>query len=187
MLVEMVGRLYNENPESRSFVESYFLVDESEVSEISDPGYSSDTEETDVSKPKSSQDGAEQAAEAPLESPASSTPTADFSRKKHRYAQCAICRSRYDVSENNKSACNYHDGKIHHKQLYWGLFCRPGRHIASKANFERHPKGFYWLCCQKSGDQPGCRTGPHVDIRERGSQKPRQLIGCCRLPKVMEI
>ncbi|KAK8196200.1 hypothetical protein BKA81DRAFT_409149 [Phyllosticta paracitricarpa] len=135
----MVAHMYSEHPETRSYVEPLFLVDNSEVPKIRevDPEYSSG-EETDE------EDSKPEATTPPRETPADATSSKipDLSRKTHRFTTCYTCRKEYDVTENNLKACDFHIGQIDYLKLYWGRYCRPEKHITTEENFERRPAGF---------------------------------------------
>ncbi|KAK7624451.1 hypothetical protein IWX50DRAFT_689549 [Phyllosticta citricarpa] len=106
-LSKMVAHMYSEHPETRSYVEPLFLVDNSEVPKIRevDPEYSSG-EETDE------EDSKPEATTPPRETPADATSSKipDLSRKTHRFTTCYTCRKEYDVTENNLKACDFHIG-----------------------------------------------------------------------------
>lgn len=43
--------------------------------------------------------------------------------------------------------------------------------IDTEENREDYPEGFDWSCCDKPGDEPGCKVGHHhslVDLSKKG-------------------
>jgi hypothetical protein len=39
--------------------------------------------------------------------------------------------------------------------------------IDTQENQHNHPEGFIWTCCDKFGDEPGCRRGRHKSVKDR--------------------
>lgn len=47
--------------------------------------------------------------------------------------------------------------------------------VDTPENQHDHPEGFIWTCCDKLGDEPGCRIGFHKSAKDR-----RGPPGVCR-------
>ncbi|KAK4082343.1 uncharacterized protein Triagg1_2155 [Trichoderma aggressivum f. europaeum] len=78
-------------------------------------------------------------------------------------AICVQCNSTFDPSDTAKN-CFYHNGELeaNYDDDFWADHdedCHGT--IDTDEMREEFPEGFIWNCCDKSGDELGCRWGRH--------------------------
>ncbi|TVY75876.1 hypothetical protein LSUE1_G005616 [Lachnellula suecica] len=81
-----------------------------------------------------------------------------------RYAKCENCKEEFDVTQNMRGDCVWHEGE---KELYddddlWADH-DPDCH-GEPSSFEDDPTfadGFQWTCCEKLGSEEGCKQTKH--------------------------
>ncbi|KAK7535850.1 uncharacterized protein J3D65DRAFT_626472 [Phyllosticta citribraziliensis] len=91
-------------------------------------------------------------------------------KKRPRYAVCSLCREEFDVTQNSKTACKYHDEELEPTDDdFWADHdedCHgPIDDEENKVNF---PEGFVWSCCEGQADSEGCKTGWHEEKTNSG-------------------
>ncbi|KAK5993806.1 hypothetical protein PT974_07243 [Cladobotryum mycophilum] len=79
-------------------------------------------------------------------------------------AICVQCDQPFDTNENTEKDCIYHNGELEvdydgdawadHDERCHGT-------IDTDEMREEHPDGFVWSCCDKSGEEKGCKFGRH--------------------------
>ncbi|KAH6603185.1 cytochrome p450 [Trichoderma cornu-damae] len=79
-------------------------------------------------------------------------------------AICVQCDLPFDPSRNTYKKCRYHSGDM---EVDWDGDCWADHDedchgaIDTEEMREEHPSGFFWNCCDRSGEQEGCRLGRH--------------------------
>lgn len=115
--------------------------------------------------------------------------TNDLKRMRSRYAMCENCAEEFDVADNVKGSCYWHDGEIAKDPMIPGT--APSLRFANKGagtleedhegdiwadhderchgpidtdeNRSQFPEGFIYDCCEGDGSSVGCKTGRHVE------------------------
>ncbi|PYI27439.1 hypothetical protein BP00DRAFT_463806 [Aspergillus indologenus CBS 114.80] len=84
-------------------------------------------------------------------------------RFKPRYAYCSNCQRKYDVAENTRRSCRWHQeprGEPDFDNYFFDVDEREICHIDSDKYREEHPDGFIHECCGRDTLAP-CRMGFH--------------------------
>ncbi|KAH7384146.1 hypothetical protein DE146DRAFT_739771 [Phaeosphaeria sp. MPI-PUGE-AT-0046c] len=78
--------------------------------------------------------------------------------------ECIQCEQLFDVTSNTKVSCVWHTGDLEviedsdvwadHDEACHGP-------MNTEANQQDFPDAFYWDCCDRGGDQPGCEVDVH--------------------------
>ncbi|CAN9188491.1 unnamed protein product [Alternaria alternata] len=102
-----------------------------------------------------------------------SEPNAPASRQ--RFEICIQCDKEYDVLQNHKRSCEWHDGS---QEVDWdGDFWadhdeRCHGTIDTEEMRKEYPGGFLWDCCDKPGDASGCKSSRHRPDRTKRVRQP---------------
>ncbi|KAK4209183.1 hypothetical protein QBC37DRAFT_430711 [Rhypophila decipiens] len=89
-------------------------------------------------------------------------------------AICVQCEESFDPDDNQVKECRYHNGELepdddsdfwadHDERCHGTIdsdFCR-----------KEYPQGFIWTCCDKLGDEEGCKLGRHEANPERNKRR----------------
>ncbi|KAL8381886.1 hypothetical protein RB595_005909 [Gaeumannomyces hyphopodioides] len=79
---------------------------------------------------------------------------------------CEVCEKPFLASRNRHDACKYHEGELE-PDLECGLWDNHVENpnvwgdIDTVENIRQRPEGFYWDCCGKRADDPGCQADYH--------------------------
>ena len=86
-------------------------------------------------------------------------------RLRARYAICANCDKEYDVTENAKGSCTWHEEETEVDDEYFG---DRDEDCDSEWHRKEYPKGFLYMCCGRRGEglAEGCRKGRHQEKLE---------------------
>ncbi|KAM7212607.1 hypothetical protein V8F06_012028 [Rhypophila decipiens] len=85
-------------------------------------------------------------------------------------AICVQCEESFDPEDNRVKECRYHNGELEpdHDADIWADHDENCQGEITADNFGKsHPEGFIWTCCEKPGDEEGCKLGRHQDDPER--------------------
>ncbi|CAK1368187.1 hypothetical protein CB0940_11133 [Cercospora beticola] len=104
-------------------------------------------------------------------------PTTSLKRK--AYEICKNCNAEYQVNDNRKGDCVYHDGnkEVNHDADTWAdhdenVHGLP-EDLMSDSTYE---EGFIWDCCDESGSADGCVVSKHVPKESQDSNKARKIL-----------
>ncbi|KAK0624199.1 hypothetical protein B0T14DRAFT_426372 [Immersiella caudata] len=78
---------------------------------------------------------------------------------------CVQCESAFDKTDNKAKGCRYHSGEMEpdYDSDFWADHDeRCHGTIDSDFCRSEYPEGFIWTCCEKGGDEEGCRMSRHV-------------------------
>ncbi|THW03032.1 hypothetical protein D6D24_10743 [Aureobasidium pullulans] len=82
-----------------------------------------------------------------------------------RYLKCENCEKEFDVTENIKDSCNYHEGELETNDDFWvdddQYDHDPSYPLESEYHRKTFPEGFIWDCCDEQLDAPGCIVQKH--------------------------
>ncbi|KAI4722705.1 hypothetical protein E4T48_00990 [Aureobasidium sp. EXF-10727] len=101
--------------------------------------------------------------------------------KRQRYAMCENCKQEFDVTENEKDSCQYHDDlfsllprippmpftqipgelSVDTQSSTWDDWDQRCYGTIDNDLFDEYPEGFIWECCNESGDAEGCVIHAH--------------------------
>lgn len=106
---------------------------------------------------------------------AKDSPTTEKKRKATSgLAICVQCEISFDPDDNNVKECQYHNGELEpdYESDVWAghdEMC----HGTIDSDFCRNecPEGFVWTCCDKRGDEEGCKLGRHEADPERNKRR----------------
>ncbi|KAM0197493.1 hypothetical protein ACHAPI_004958 [Fusarium lateritium] len=91
---------------------------------------------------------------------------------------CVQCDEAFFKNDNtDNTACFYHWGELevdYDANIWADHDERCHGTIDSKDMREEHPEGFIWDCCEKPGNEIGCKLGRH----EADPDKSRREAGC---------
>ncbi|KAK5651495.1 hypothetical protein OQA88_11949 [Cercophora sp. LCS_1] len=75
---------------------------------------------------------------------------------------CVQCDTPFKESENTKRACRFHNGDMEADYDLWPDHdedCHGP--VETSYNKRNYPEKFMWNCCDRYGDEPGCRMSRH--------------------------
>ncbi|MCJ1243335.1 hypothetical protein MMC30_000532 [Trapelia coarctata] len=112
-------------------------------------------------------------APAIIKTPIAATSTAKASagvkRLRSRYARCVNCEEEFDTTYNEPGNCVWHEGEMEvdwdgdfwadNDEATWGP-------VDTEDNRKSYPEGFIWTCCDKNGEEAGCKIGRHREEPE---------------------
>ncbi|KAF7185493.1 hypothetical protein HII31_13190 [Pseudocercospora fuligena] len=102
-----------------------------------------------------------------------STTTAGVKRK--AFEKCKNCGDDYNVSENYKGACVYHEGvkEVDYESSTWDD--HDPRCHGEPSELDDDPTyddGFPWSCCEQTGDADGCVISRHQPKDAHVTKRP---------------
>lgn len=127
--------------------------------------------------------------------PAKVLATNSLKRMRARYAECENCAEEFDVTNNAKGDCVWHEGEIAENIIICETSVSLGladsevgelyrndryawyfKHMDDEIDIDeelnlKYPERFLYECCDEAGDSEGCKTGRHV---ERDSESKRR-------------
>ncbi|KAK8024572.1 hypothetical protein PG993_012638 [Apiospora rasikravindrae] len=103
-----------------------------------------------------------------------------------RYEPCQNCKKVFDVTQNTKKSCRYHDGELNIDEEVFpdddDVQYRPDSiDVETDWRREEWPEGFIWDCCDQDCNNKGCIVERHV------AAKPPQKLPSINKRSVMEI
>ncbi|MCJ1265609.1 hypothetical protein MMC22_005489 [Lobaria immixta] len=99
----------------------------------------------------------------------------DLKRMRTRYAMCENCAEEFDVADNLKGYCCWHDGELEpdYDGDFWADHDERCHGIIDTEDMRSvYPEGFIYSCCDGDGHSEGCKTGRHVE-QDLISKRPR--------------
>ncbi|KAM7183279.1 hypothetical protein V8F33_013695, partial [Rhypophila sp. PSN 637] len=89
-------------------------------------------------------------------------------------AICVQCEESFDPDDNRVKECRYHNGELEpdHDADIWADHdenCHGG--ITADSFGKSHSEGFIWTCCEKPGDEEGCKLGRHEENPELNKRR----------------
>ncbi|KZF22543.1 hypothetical protein L228DRAFT_238488 [Xylona heveae TC161] len=151
-------------PQARTFVEQQLLVSESDIGSSGTEGSDSDS---DSSTPRTTKNrGSKRKAtdHEDLNSKDTSANGSSNKRQRLRYAFCTNCKEEFDVADNRRGDCIFHDGEL--EPDYDDFFADHDENIHGDIDSdfckEAYPEGYTWSCCDGEGIySEGCHKGKH--------------------------
>ncbi|GIZ49415.1 hypothetical protein CKM354_001244500 [Cercospora kikuchii] len=101
------------------------------------------------------------------------------SLKRKAYEICKNCNAEYQVNDNRKGDCVYHDGnkEVNDDADTWAdhdenVHGHP-EDLMSDSTYE---EGFIWDCCDETGSADGCVVSKHEPKESQDSNKARKIL-----------
>ncbi|KAF2622643.1 hypothetical protein BU25DRAFT_351820 [Macroventuria anomochaeta] len=89
---------------------------------------------------------------------------------RQRFEHCVQCEKEYDVTQNGPRSCQWHDGddEVDEEQDFWADHDEDCHgEIDTPEMRKLFPEGFRWTCCNKLGNDKGCKITPHRPDRSK--------------------
>ncbi|KAK4450551.1 hypothetical protein QBC34DRAFT_297107, partial [Podospora aff. communis PSN243] len=93
---------------------------------------------------------------------------------------CVQCEFAFDTTDNRTNSCRYHNGEMEfnrHSRIWLNFGTKDLHLLDTDLNRKRFPRGFTWSCCDKNGQNEGCRMGRHVSDPAKNKRHGRTRNG----------